>query len=302
MPDVVALKAARDLDGTIGLAELGPEDTLLQANLPPVEDMGAVLQPDFDDHVDDTDNPHAVTPAIIGAAPQADFSTHKLATDNPHAVTPAIIGAISNNTKAAPNGVASLDAGGKIPALQIPAVALPQMHVVADLAARQGLTVQEGDEAKQLSDGTHWIYDGSGWHQYPRPIFGDGFSFVNEWEITTNNTTTWESKALLEFPMIAGHTVRWGWTYMWNYDATTRDFLAKILVNGVEYFLHQQEPKDTGGGFGSTGTDQKHPASGFDYFTATATGNTTIEIQYRSSLNGTRASIWECRLEQWRVS
>ncbi|MCK5919393.1 MAG: hypothetical protein KAG66_00525 [Methylococcales bacterium] len=295
------LKVVRTAGDTSGLSEFNPGDTISQSHLPAVEAMGGVLQPDFDDHVDDTDNPHQLDPSSIGAAAQADFLAHQ-GVNNPHSVTPAIIGAVPTSTKAVPNGVASLDAAGKIPALQIPAVALPQMHVVADTAARQGLTVQEGDEAKQIDDGSHWIYDGSVWHQYPRPIFGDGFSFVNEFAVTTNPTTIWEPKATLLFPMVAGHTVRWGWNYMWNYDSTTSDFRARIMVNGAEYLQHQQEPKDTGGGFGSTGTDQKQPAAGFDYFTATSTGQVTIQIQYRSSATNVEASMWECRLEQWRVA
>lgn len=66
--------------------------------------------------------------------------------------------------KGVANGVATLDAGAKIPSAQIPAVALPSVHVVADAAARVALTVQEGDEAIQLDDGSHWIYDGAAWH------------------------------------------------------------------------------------------------------------------------------------------
>ncbi len=78
-----------------------------------------------------------------------------------------IDGAIQSSEKGAVNGVASLDSGGKVPTAQIPASALPEVHVVADAAARLALTVQEGDEAIQTNDGSHWIYDGSSWHQYP---------------------------------------------------------------------------------------------------------------------------------------
>jgi hypothetical protein len=64
-------------------------------------------------------------------------------------------------------GYASLDALGKVPTAQIPASALPEVHVVADATARLALTVQEGDEAIQVDDGSHWIYDGSSWFQRP---------------------------------------------------------------------------------------------------------------------------------------
>lgn len=77
------------------------------------------------------------------------------------------LGFIPTSEKAAVNGVATLDAGGKIPVSQIPATALPEVYVVADATARLALTVQEGDEAIQTDTGDHWIYDGTTWQQRP---------------------------------------------------------------------------------------------------------------------------------------
>lgn len=65
----------------------------------------------------------------------------------------------------ASGGVASLDAGGKIPSAQLPALALTDVHVVADNAARDLLTVEEGDVAIVTSTGKSWIYDGAGWQE-----------------------------------------------------------------------------------------------------------------------------------------
>lgn len=92
---------------------------------------------------------------------------HVTLTNNPHNVTAGQVGAIPTAEKGAPNGVATLDAGGKVPALQIPAVALPQVYVVPDAAARLALSVQEGDEAIQTDDGSHWIYNGTSWFKRP---------------------------------------------------------------------------------------------------------------------------------------
>jgi len=80
------------------------------------------------------------------------------------------LGAEASANKGNPNGYPSLDGGGKIPVSQIPATALPEVHVVADAAARLALVVQEGDEAIQLDDGSHWIYDGTTWYERPQPI------------------------------------------------------------------------------------------------------------------------------------
>ena len=53
--------------------------------------------------------------------------------------------------------------GGKIPTAQIPAVSLTEVHAVADTAARDALTVQEGDVAVVASESKSYIYDGSDW-------------------------------------------------------------------------------------------------------------------------------------------
>lgn len=53
--------------------------------------------------------------------------------------------------------------GGKIPTAQIPAVSLTEVHAVADTAARDALTVQEGDVAVVASESKSYIYDGAGW-------------------------------------------------------------------------------------------------------------------------------------------
>lgn len=79
---------------------------------------------------------------------------------------------IDATEKGAANGVATLDAGGKIPSAQIPAIALTEVYVVADITARDALTVQEGDVAKVTdasadpavtSGSASYIYDGSAW-------------------------------------------------------------------------------------------------------------------------------------------
>ena len=70
-----------------------------------------------------------------------------------------------------PNGLATLDGGGLIPTSQLPALAITDVYVVADITARDALTVQEGDVAKVTDsfDDTGfnvpqtYIYDGSAW-------------------------------------------------------------------------------------------------------------------------------------------
>lgn len=61
------------------------------------------------------------------------------------------------------NGIASLDATGRVPSSQIPALAIIDVNVVADIAARDALTVQEGDVALVSSTNVTYIYGGSSW-------------------------------------------------------------------------------------------------------------------------------------------
>lgn len=69
--------------------------------------------------------------------------------------------------KGSANGVATLDANSKIPSSQLPAIAITDVHVVADIPARDALTVEEGDVAKVTDSGNGlpktYIYDGSIW-------------------------------------------------------------------------------------------------------------------------------------------
>lgn len=73
----------------------------------------------------------------------------------------------TNDKIGSANGIASLDSSGKVPASQIPAVAIIDVYSVAHIAARDALTVQEGDVAVVADAGSgvskSYIYDGSSW-------------------------------------------------------------------------------------------------------------------------------------------
>jgi hypothetical protein len=86
----------------------------------------------------------------------------------------ALEGKIDVAEKGAANGVATLNASGKIPSAQVPAIAITEVFVVADITARDALVigegdgeVQEGDVAVILDDGDgkrkSFIYDGTQW-------------------------------------------------------------------------------------------------------------------------------------------
>ena len=72
------------------------------------------------------------------------------------------------------NGVAGLDPQGKIYSNQLPAIAITTPHTVANISARDNLTVQEGDVAIVLDDGAgytrSYIYDDTNtWREMSSP-------------------------------------------------------------------------------------------------------------------------------------
>jgi hypothetical protein len=64
------------------------------------------------------------------------------------------------------NGICELDANGLVPTNHLPPLAITDVHVVADEAARLALVAQEGDVAIQQDDSSSWIYDGTTWVQF----------------------------------------------------------------------------------------------------------------------------------------
>lgn len=72
-----------------------------------------------------------------------------------------VSGKLDSSLKGAANGVAELDANGKIPSAQIPDVALTQYSEVADEAAMLALTAQQGDFAKRADNSKTYMLSGS---------------------------------------------------------------------------------------------------------------------------------------------
>lgn len=72
----------------------------------------------------------------------------------------------------AASGVASLGADGKVPQAQLPNITLTDVSVVASIAARDALTVQEGDVAIVTGTSQTFIYDGTAWQLIQSPVDG----------------------------------------------------------------------------------------------------------------------------------
>lgn len=63
----------------------------------------------------------------------------------------------ASNLAGQPDGLATLDSGGKLPAAQLPALAIGEIFVVADEPAMLALTAQRGDVAKRTDLGQSYI-------------------------------------------------------------------------------------------------------------------------------------------------
>lgn len=96
-----------------------------------------------------------------------------------------IASAIQSSEKGAANGVATLNASGKLTASQVPAIAITETFVVADITARDALTIGTGDGEIQTGDvaivtdasadvnvdagSASYIYDGTVWQLLRSP-------------------------------------------------------------------------------------------------------------------------------------
>lgn len=84
----------------------------------------------------------------------------------------ALDGKVDDAQVGAANGLATLGADSKIPSSQLPALAITTTYVVADLTARNALTVQEGDVAIVTGSNQSFIYDGTVWRELVSPTDG----------------------------------------------------------------------------------------------------------------------------------
>lgn len=150
------------------------------------------------------------------------------------------------------------------------------------------------------------MYDGIVWYDFgpftgiegPAGPAGSGLSEVfNSASETVQQTTNnvFQQKVRLTLTGLTGGTYRIGWYYEWNYNASQRDFRARIqLDDTTDLMEHLQEPADSG-------SDQFHTAGGFKYQTLSA-GNHDIDLDWCCSNLGDTATIRRARLELWKVT
>lgn len=100
---------------------------------------------------------------------------------------------LETSLKGAVNGLAELDSGGKVPANQLPSIAITDTSVVADITERDALTPAQGDVAivqdAGAGESVSYIWDGTAWQELLTPT--DGVTAVTGGTgITSTGSTT----------------------------------------------------------------------------------------------------------------
>ena len=118
--------------------------------------------------------------------------------------------------------------------------------------------------------------------------------------VSTTTSTTFQTKLEVTGQKAAGEYLVFV-SYGWNFNSTTGNFEARVQedVDGGGYANigedQTQEPSDSGGTFGGTGTDQKFYVTRMIARSLTE-GVYSWRLEWRSTVGGVEASIWDAYL------
>jgi hypothetical protein len=164
-------------------------------------------------------------------------------------------------------------------------------------------------------------WDGSDW--VPATIAGMvfGTEWTSQQSSTAGNTTLAPTPAnniltatfpatylTLTTPNVPAGDYLLEWYYVWAYDASNTDFVARINQDSAAalFGFHRQRPRDSAGGANpdaipGSGTDQRYQAAGRQVVTLTA-GVHTFALEYAAGLAGVTASIGNATMNFYRVA
>ena len=132
-----------------------------------------------------------------------------------------------------------------------------------------------------------------------KSIFGANYTYANNNVASINDTTTFQNYLTLNYAGLdtsPGTQYRIGLTFGWNYSVATRNYIARFLLNGVQFGPDfQVEPKDGG-------TDISHWETVFFVVDgATLSGSGTLEFEFRAQSAGDVATTNFASYELFRV-
>ena len=152
--------------------------------------------------------------------------------------------------------------------------------------------------------GQHVHWDGNNWVPVDAPtgggIYGSEFHYAESNTVTTINNENFVTKVSLTTASLPAGTYQIDFSYSWNLNSTQRDIEVQFCLDSSPMgYDHRQEPQDSGGSFGSTGSDQKHLA--FKRYFRSLNGVHTIELDFRTTDDDVAASMWDANITLIRV-
>lgn len=159
-------------------------------------------------------------------------------------------------------------------------------------------------------------------------IFGSEYHDAESLTVSTTTGTTFIEKVRLTTASIPAGDYRITWSFQWNHNAQNSDFEGTVILDGgtppTYLAVYKVEPKDAGAAaefldpptnvipydgldgvgplenYSTTLTAQRYEYSGFAVKTLPS-GIHFVTINFRSDEFGDESSMWNARLDLWRV-
>lgn len=127
------------------------------------------------------------------------------------------------------------------------------------------------------------------------------YTYARAPELSSTNSTGWQTKLNLNgFDLPLG-TYRIGWSYRFNSNSERASFCAQLLVNGAPLFHHEAGMGGKYATFVPQSRGQHQLAAGFDVLEGLS-GTVDFDLQYATDDKKHTASIWGVTLELWRIA
>ena len=134
------------------------------------------------------------------------------------------------------------------------------------------------------------------------PIFGSEYQDAVSAAVSTTTSTTFVQKLRLATSALPAGRYRLEVSYQWNHDAINSNFEARVQQDdATELMHHVQEPSESGGTFGTTGTSQKYTFSKVMLLNLAA-ASYNFDLDFLTDNAGDPSSIWDATFTLWRVS
>ena len=133
-------------------------------------------------------------------------------------------------------------------------------------------------------------------------VFGGDVHLAESTAVSTTTSGSYQTKISMITATLEAGTYRLEVSYGWNHDTSTNDFMARVTQDGGQLGEpHKQEPQDSAGSWGSTGTDQRMYITRVFHLSLSAQSY-TFGFEYASQFSGDESSVWDAYLSLWRMS